>query len=438
MSARKVTCPKCQQAFGLLERQLGSDVYCPHCGQKIRIEAPKQPEAATADALQLAAAQQLAEAPRQTPMLDSVAVVTPRATDRQGDAAADALAALGGAVGSAKPSKPSPSAAARPDKAAQGKAGPSQGVHGREIRTMADMPMVKRGPNPTVVWVALGVVVLAVIGLIVGIFWVKGAQDRQRIVDKIAEDDREKERNRKAAASEGSAVATVVAKGTNKSEGTDNGSVRETATQSDSGEPVQATANQGNIGDPLSFHVLQDDEGKARVKAHTDAKRVLFGYCENLQNVTVRKVQMTVMATKGEATHHSETFTFRDVKPKEKVWFAFEYPYAEGVGFKQQMTSLEPEAPEFVFDVSYPRTAPDGRYSGVVSCSITNRSAEPARKVAVFALLKDLTGDVSGYAKGEVVNINPGETVDAKLRWDNWFSDGIQQAQVRAQLIPQQ
>lgn len=438
MSARKVTCPKCRQPFGLLERQLGSDVYCPHCGQKIRIEAPKQPEAATADALQQAAAQQLAELPRQSPGLDSMPMMTPLATGRESDAAADALAALGGAAASAKPSKPSPSVVVRPDKTAQGKAGPVRGVHGREIRTMADMPMVKRGPNPAVVWVMLAVVVLVVGGLIGGIFWVNAYKERQRIEDQAEAQRQEEERNKKALAR--AAAAEAKAERQKKDALAGGGSP---GGMSANGQSEEAgTAVEEYAGAPLTFELVTNEEGNALRRPHGDTKWVIFGFCVNKQRKVVRKAQLTMSVFKGQAKelHHSEVFVFRDVKPGEKVWFAFEYPFTtdENISYQQQMVSAEPEAPECNLELGFPRIASDGRTAGVVSCAVTNRSSNPARKVALFAILKDGPRDIDvvGYAKGEVVNLAPGETVDAKIRWENWLIN-VQQAEVRAQLVPQ-
>ncbi|NIA21692.1 MAG: hypothetical protein GWP05_06945, partial [Anaerolineaceae bacterium] len=70
-------CPKCNKPFGVLERQIGTSVHCPHCGQRMKISGPQQKK--PADAQDDAIAQMFgpAPAPKPKPEAKPVAMARP-------------------------------------------------------------------------------------------------------------------------------------------------------------------------------------------------------------------------------------------------------------------------------------------------------------------------------------------------------------------------
>ena len=198
------------------------------------------------------------------------------------------------------------------------------------------------------------------------------------------------------------------------------------------------------VADPLVFHVASKDLQTRKpgpLYYETPAQReVLIGYCENTRETVVRKAGLRLWAAGFESNkvYGEEVFIFCDVRPGEKAWFAFEYPFISEKGTKwgKRMAELEPELPEFEFEVTNGPVRSDGKYSGVITCSVTNNSLRVARKVSLLAILYDALGDISGYARGEIYDLFPTKTQEARIRWENWDSAGVRRAEVFAQIAP--
>ena len=422
MSARKVTCPKCQKAFGLLERQLGTDVYCPHCGLKVKIQAPPPP----VDAFQEAAAQ-LAGGDR--PPRDSA---PPAARSTSEDAAASALeAALGSPAPAARPGAAQRSSAA-PTARPAAESAPSRPTSG--LDNYLTHPQARPGQNKTLAWVSMVVVVLGVFGLLGGIWWNQQSRARREAADKVAY-DRQIAKNQAEAAKRAEQLRQQrIARG-DVAAGEDTTSSQDGNSRNEA--PEAATP------DPLVFHLVSDKAGKPITLYHeTPAQReVLLGYLENIGEATMRRVDMSIWAAGGETEKvvGEAVMTFRDVKPGEKAFFAFDYPFVNEKGTKwgKKIAEIEAEMPEYDFEVTTGRVQRDGRTSGVVTCSVTNNSTKyMARKVELLAILFDATNNISGYARGEVYDIGATKTGEAKIRWENWDSEFVQRAEVRAQIAP--
>ena len=442
MSARKVNCPKCQKAFGLLDRQLGTDVYCPHCGQKIKIQAPpEQPAAATAEAFQQAAAAQLAGAGR--PM--SAALHTPAFVthpDQQTDAAAEALAA---ALDGPAPAARSSGAAPRPAGPPMAQPIRHPGAGHATPGYAADSYLLQHrssgsGQNKVLIWVALVVIVLGVAGLLGGIVWYQVNRARW-----AAEAEAEYDRQLAAVQAENArrqakANQDRIARG-------------ELVPVTSGLTPIDTVKGNVRIADQeivvpnaLVFHVaskdLQTRKAGAIYRETPTQREVLIGYCENVTDKVVRKAGMHMQALGGgtKKVFGDEEFVFYDVKPGEKAWFAFDYAWVtekEGtIWTDPRIQEMEPEQPEFEFEVTNGPTRSDGKYSGVISCSVTNKSLRVARKVALLAILYDGMNDISGYARGEIYDLGPTKTQEAKIRWENFDSEGVKRAEVSAQIAP--
>ena len=206
MAVQKVACPKCTKAFGVLPRQMGTEVHCPHCGQRIRLPGGSGVRAgATAAAgpggpsVQEEALAQMFGAGPDSQAGPVAASTSPAAAQ----APVDPVAELEAAAQAARASAPHVAAASRPA-AVSGAAGHPAGVHpagaGRpaggdpagRVRSMHDLmgsaaehhPSGALAATPvrskTALWVWVGILGAVIIALVVGTILFNNKRNRDR------------------------------------------------------------------------------------------------------------------------------------------------------------------------------------------------------------------------------------------------------------------
>ena len=411
MSVKRATCPRCKKPFGVLQRQLGSDVYCPHCGQKMKTVAagPK------AESLQAAAAAQLFGPSDGEP---ADAAGTSPSASAEDDAAAALGAALGGGPVPAAPARNEvPVAQAAPPPGSDTALARHLGLdqQHRESSALASTPVRSK----SVLWVWLTIIVLG-LGTVLGVTVYKW-----RALERNREAVREARRRGRLAQPAPPADA---------------GAARSERLAPIPIEEVDArTVEVETLPPPLTFHRVTTDS----LYHETPAQREVFvGYVENYQDKVVRRARLNINAVGAESkkTYGEASIVFCDVQPEEKVVFAFDYPFVNerGTGFQYELLEDTTTRPEYRFHVVVRKIVPDGPKSGVITCDVTNEASQKARVVDVMVILSDAQKRPSGYATGQLVNLKAGQTQEARIRWEHWDRDYVKHAEARAQMSPEE
>lgn len=395
MSVKRAKCPKCQQAFGVLERQLGSDVYCPHCGQKVRLPAPQ----VKGESLQEAAASQMFAGPKES-----------------ASPAADAVDAAFG-----QPRKPQREAV--PVKMAQPAPPPGSQTglaRNLDLDYEEDRGALATAPvrSKTTLWIWGTLIILLLIGMVVGII----VRQSQLSAARAAERERETSRpSRPTRSAYGMGKATTESTST---ELTEEDMARATGTETEVvTEPL-----------PLTFHRLGDTIFYMKDKAQHE---VQVGYVENFTDKVVRRVVLTMkaVAADGQTVYGEERFVFCDMKPGEQAYFAFDFKYLGQLARIEHsmMTDITNE-PEHVFEVTHRRPKVEGYKKGHVQCEVANATSTTAPVVDVTLVFFDRHGTPSGYARSQLTALRGGETREIQVPWTDWPSDGIEVVKSRAQI----
>jgi DNA-directed RNA polymerase subunit RPC12/RpoP len=423
MSVKRAECPKCHQAFGVLERQLGSEVYCPHCGQKIRTVAPKPVARQSAQEDAISQLARPAAPPSDLPV------------GQQGvaDMAADALgAATAGATAGAAPGEfqakdvPMAQPLGRPgsDTALARNLGLDQ--QPEPIAALATAPVRSKAG----VWIWSTIVLLALVGVVVGIIVSNQQRDRSRGNSTAVSDTRSNGTGRRPAASaaipqdEDQAVVSARAHMRDLEEAD--------ARKVDPAEKVPS---------PLKIHVYNNNTQNYGPEG--SMREVLFGtvQVQNDPGRTVRRAFLNMSVEGGESgrVYGEASIRFCDVKPDEVVWFAFDYPYFDEGGKRKWPYSMNegtPEQAEFDFSVTVHRERSDGRTSGVVPCDVKNESPRRAPRVDLLLVFLDRDGRPVGCARERIFDIGAGATKEVKVRWEHCDAEDIHQVRARAQIAP--
>lgn len=417
MSVKRAECPKCHQAFGVLERQLGTEVYCPHCGQKIRTVVPKP-------------------VVRQSAQEDAISQLTrpsasqsdlPAGQPAGADAAADALGAATAAGAARGAFRASDVPMARPigrpgsDTALARNLGLDQ--QPEPVAALATAPVRSKAG----VWVWSTIVLLALVAVVISLVVLRSPGDRKRPPYAV-----KSTRSRRTSPRYVGPIATP-----------QNENQAALSPRAHMKDPAEADARKiepdGDVPPPLRMHAYWNNT--RNYGSEGSLREVLFGTVQNDQPRTVRRafLNVSVAGPTSGRVYGNATLRVCDVKPDEVVWFVFDYPYFdEGGGRKyaSNITEAPPEQAEFDFGVTVRRTSADGRTSGVVLCDVTNKSPRRAPRADLLLVFLDRDGIPSGYARERIFDLGAGRTKEVKVRWEHCDAEDIHQVRARAQIAP--
>jgi hypothetical protein len=424
MPVRKAKCPKCSKAFGILDRQLGTDVFCPHCGKKIHVPAAD----AAGASLQAAAAAQLfggADEPaRREP---------PTPKQRAETDAAEALQAVTSSSlpGGRPPPPPARGQRARPLPMADGAPSPgSDTALARHLgldQHVEDESVLRRTPvrSKAALWIWGVLIVLALGGIVLAIFILPDRSEQSRMAA-----DRSRATAGPASPKGHGPLPFTIGEGRSRPVMDD--------PEDELGHTDARVAAPDEIAPPpLTFHRIDDPV----FNPYPKARLVQFAYVENYHDEMVRRaiVNMTATDPNREVHFADESFTFCDLKPGERAYFAFSYPFIPESGIGDEVLwGDETNEPVYEFEIGVRSMNPLGPQKGYVKCDVTNRSPVQAPVVDVLLILCDRRKRISGYAKGQLLNLRAGETREAKIYWENWESALCEQVRrSRAQIAVQ-
>jgi len=407
MGAKRVTCPKCGKPFGILDRQVGSEVFCPHCGQKMKTVAPK----AGAESLQEAAATQIhgGQEPSGPP---SQATRSERGTAEAARAMKSAFGTPAGA--SRRPPPPPLVAEGAPRPGSDTRLAHHLGLDQQsdEHSALARAPVRSKG----LLWVWVTIIVLALGGIIIGI-----VVQRSRL-------------------QEGDEAARVARakppRPPGPGPGPDRSAVGQVGEDLTGADVRVLTAEElAAIPPPLVFHRLT--KGSLYYE-NPQQREVLIGYVENVTDQVVRRAILNIKALGGETKKifGEDSQVFCDVKPGEKPYVIFDYPFVNerGTGFEFEVLDDSTTEPEYEFEVTVGKVAATGSKSGEVVCELTNNAMTRAPVVDVLLVFFDRQRRPSGYARDQLVNLKPGETRQVTISWRNWESEYVRIVEARAQV----
>ncbi len=387
MATIKVTCPKCMKPFGVLERQMGTSVHCPHCRQRMTIGRRKAdaPAGVQGDAA---------------------------ATSDRASSAADALEAVFGPPAKPKPAPKPIMAGAAPQ--------PYQTRLAKNLSMDMDDD-VKQGHlldnapvrNRTVVWVWISVLGVMLIGLVIGlVVYYRQYSEAERSGSfkqlKILGDERDKIGPRqqiihKIKDEKGNVIQTV----------------DETVVDLSSKERVHPDELLDARKSTLVPHMPPGNLSSYSVMKDNKQYEVWVGYVENTGKEMVRRgtwaLRFIDKSNPADVKVFSEqVYWFNDVKPNEKVYFVFEAPYVEATSDKVGIEPM-PAVPEdgntnmpvFEFDLKPMGVERQGKTKGTINFDITNLSSVTAPVVDVLFILNNRSGQPAAYARTQVRNLVP-------------------------------
>ena len=383
MATIKAKCPKCAKPFGVLERQIGSSVHCPHCGQRMKISGPQEQKPA--------------------------------------DARADAMAQMFGPAPAPKP-KPKPKpvvmAQAAPAAGTTTRLAQNLGLDQQEQDHLLDNAPIH---SRTVVWVWLSILAVIVIGLSIGLY----VTFRQYQADKRA-----------------SLYAMQQIKA-----GTTGSGTRVVSGKQGSQTVAPAPIEEIERLDP--GYVLPQEKSALVLKWPKDSyyveqpkpTDVWVIPVENVTDQIVRRtgVTITVIGADSKKTYGTGDIIFHDIQPGETVYGIFEHPYIGEPGGKKVGTEWLPfdtDKPVYKFDIHVRKLEHEGggTRNGTVVFDITNLTEHDAPVVDVLLILYDKRSQPAGYAKGQVLKVEPGKPVEGRAPWKNAWGKpdyaGAQRAQI--------
>ncbi len=424
MPARKVTCPKCGDAFGVLERQLGTTVYCPHCGKGLKLAPAHRRQ----QSVQEEAAAQIYGPPEDEERGE--AEDSPRSEREAGVRAMES--AFGGA---SPPKKPSGGRARQePSGAGTGQGGGSRlmdhleaGRHRAEQSQLTRTPV--RSKSAVWVWVTLLVLVLGVLITWIAFRvrdWGAARQVQKPYMLTNWDDPLPRAPRRPGSSNQSTQAAGAAADREGRGE--------EPEPTEEMPEGDRPTAEPVPEPHPLTFHRVADT-----IYHETPKQReVLIGYVENRTDRMVRRSALTLTALGADSgtRHGEETFFFCDVEAEERVYVPFEYRFVSesGTRFNVKWQQWKTDTPPYDLDLMIRKIRPTGARSGHVVCEITNATEYKADVVDVVLIFFDRTDGLSGYTRGRFHDFDPSEVREVRVRWENWESEFVEYAKGRAQI----
>lgn len=359
-------CPKCNKPFGVLERQIGTSVHCPHCGQRMKISGPQQKKPA--------------------------------------DAQDDAIAQMFGPAPAPKP-KPEakPVAMARP--------APAAGTTTRFARNLGldEQPqdhLLDNAPvrSRTIVWVWLSILAVIIVGLSIGLYSAFKQYDEDERAGRFASQQIQAGRaatpTRVVSARRGAPAAPPMA-----------------VEEVEQVDPADASAEQK---DPL---VLKWPKDSYYVEQPKPTDVWVIGV-ENVSGQIVRRVGITFTAIGADSKkqYGVGNAIFRDVQPGETLFCVFEHPYIGEVGGKgvpYDWQDFDTDRPVYKFEVRVRKLKHEGggTRNGTVVFEVTNLTEHDAPAVDVQFILYNKQGRPAGYARAQVLKVGPGKTVEGQASW---------------------
>ncbi len=402
MAAITAKCPKCAKPFGVLERQIGTSVHCPHCGQRMKISGPQ--EQTPADVQEDAIAQMFGPAPGEGEQASKEPPETTR-TSSSSSAAATMEEAFG------PPPKPRPKPKPKAKPLAMAQAAPAAGTTTRLARNLGldqqeQDHLLDNAPihSRTGVWVWLSILGVIVIGLSIGLYL--AIQRYQAEAGSYAmrqiEDGMTRPRTKMVTAGQGS--KTVVPAPLEETERLDPGYVMP---QENSALVMKWPKD--------SYHVEQPKP--------TDVWVIPV---ENVSDQIVRRagVTITVIGADSKKTYGTGDMIFHDVQPGETVYGILEHPFIGELGGKRvgvEWLYYGTDKPVYKFEILVRKLEHEGggARNGTVVFDITNLTEHSAPVVDVLFILYDKRSQPAGYAKGQVLKVEPGKTVEGRATWKN-------------------
>ena len=421
MPAKRVQCPRCDKPFGALEQQFGQSVYCPHCGHKVKLPALQGQDLQAEVAAQLAA----------PPPDEAAGQAHPTPPDRATDEAAKALEQALGAPEARQPARP-PTYAHRATSRPGGHA--AAGHHGAtqaHPRTEESSSIVVARKKDNTALILISVFGVCLVGVVLAIIYIAASG---RVVDKT-------DTYASAPATPATAVSSRSGNPGARTPGVNPrlapGAQPDAASATDAQLAELPKLAPGEEAVPLTFK-KEGPELFYEPKPGS-VMNVLICSLESNTDEPLRRVSIGMLAQDKEdgKQYAGETNIFCDMKPKEKIYYAFEFPDVKGREVqwgKSRIAWGSTQTRPYEFEVTVKTITPDGAKSGVISYSVTNHSVSVARVVNIFFVLRDARRDPSGYAKTQVMNLTAGECRDVKTRWEHWFKEGVQYADGRAQI----
>ncbi|MBN2581685.1 MAG: hypothetical protein JXL80_01360 [Planctomycetes bacterium] len=415
MAPIKVTCPKCSKPFGVLPRQMGTSVHCPHCGQRMTVgerkaSAPRSPQ-------EEAAAQMQGPAPQ---------VPAGHAPASSGGEASPAAAALEAAFGPPPAPKPAP----RPVMAApapqpyQTRLAKNLGLDDevQEDHLLDSAPIHSR----TVIWVWMSILGVLVIGLVIGIVYSygkfrtaeqEGSFESQTILgDKRYTDGPRQQIIVKTVDEHGNVISKEELKEVDLSE-------------KDRVHPDELLDSGASA---LIPHWMSNNNPAYSVTKDNQQYDVWVGWVENSGAETVRRATWSVrfIDAADEAAgkvYGEQNYWFNDVKPGEKVYFIFETLYASGPKVGLQTLPQVPELsdttmPPFEFDVKPLTLDRQGKTKGTIHFDVTNLSSVTAPVVDVLFILYSRDKQPIAWAKTQMMNLVPHRPERGQASWTDGHS----------------
>ncbi|HOI54139.1 MAG TPA: hypothetical protein PLP01_02715 [Phycisphaerae bacterium] len=403
MATIKVTCPKCSKPFGVLDRQMGTSVHCPHCRQRMTIGQRKgdAPAGAQGEAA---------------------------ATDGGPASAADALEAAFGPPAKPKPA-PKPVMAAPAPQPYQTRLAKNLGVdEDVEQDHLLDNAPVR---NRTVVWVWVSILGVMLIGLVIGLVVKYGDYSKAERSGsfkqlKILGEERAMSGPRQQI------IHTITDEKGNVIQ-----TVDETAVDLSSKDRIHPDQMLDASTSTLVPHMPPNNVSSYSVTRDNKQYEVWVGYVENTGTEMVRRgtwaLRFVDKTNEADVKVFSEqVYWFNDVKPNEKVYFVFEAPYVDASGGKVGIQPI-PEVPEdgatnmpvFEFDLKPMSVDRQGRTKGTVSFDVTNLSSVTAPVVDVLFVLNNRDGQPAAYAKTQVMNLVPHRPERAQASYSEAHSLGV-------------
>jgi len=412
MAATKVQCPACSKSFGALEHQFGREVFCPHCGGKVRLPPPS-PAVAREEALsQFSTPSAPMPSPFEPPPRQ-------QPTAGRGD---EALRAMERSLG-----RPAP----RPAAARLAKPPVGRSHHDSASQSAFAQIAAAKSRQRQSVFLVWGIIIgVLLLGLVLGFLLLAPYFSGTKGPRIQTTEDIRRQANEEARRLAAEAAKTTPAPSLGTQPAIVGINERPVATD-DPGEAGRAPP------EPLVFKKESELSYESK-----PGETVFVVICsvENIAAETIRMatVSLTAVDSATEQTYATKGFVFRDLEPRKgKAYLAFEYPDVKDrevkVGHSTPGWQLA-DKPEYEFEVTVTSVVSDGAKSGLIKGTITNRTQKPAPVVDIFFLLRDARKEPSGYTSTELHNMAPAEVREFKVRWDHWLKDGVQYADGRAQI----
>lgn len=403
MAAITARCPKCAKPFGVLERQIGTSVHCPHCGQRMKISGPQKQ--APADVQEDAIAQMFSPAPGDGEQGSKEPREKPDASS------AAALAAMEKTFG--PPPKPPPKPRPKPKRKplAMAQAAPAAGTttrlaHNLGLDQQEQDHLLDNAPihSRTVIWVWLSILGVLAIGLSIGLYVLL----RQYQEDKRA---RRYVMQQIQAGTTGAGTRVVT---------------RTQGSKTTMPAPLEGMErlDPADAGAQLMTALVMKWPKDSYYVEQPKPTDVWVIPVENVSDQIVRRagVTITVLGADSKKTYGTGDMIFHDVQPGETVYGILEHPFIGELGGKRIGTDWLPfdtDKPVYKFDIQVRKLEYEGggTRNGTVVFDITNLTEHSAPVVDVLFIMYDKRSQPAGYAKAQVLKVQPGKPIEGRAPW---------------------